>query len=178
MAVQIYKPKIPLVEGVRQIADDFNANLQRDTETQCIYPKEVYKGYLQKNAERARYHGKRGWYATGEGVKSLDVSVKKASNDNPADVVITISHLDYMKFAEMGVNMWTTYDEVQTSRKANYKRRYANFKGTNRARPVIMYGSRRLARRLANFMEDFYGKSIEFGVMQNFDDGNHPFELL
>ena len=73
MAVQIYKPKVPLVEGVRQIADDFDANLQRDTETQCIYPKEVYKGYLQKNAERAKYHGKRGWYATGEGVKSIDV---------------------------------------------------------------------------------------------------------
>ena len=178
MATKIYKPKISLTQGVREIAQEFFGYLTHDMQTQKIYPAEVYPGYLAKNAERAKYHGKRGWYATGKGAQSIDVKVEKANDDNPSEVVMVISHLDYLKFADMGVNMWTTREEVNTTKKAHYNRRYANFKGANRHRPVFAFGSYRLARRLENFMQDFYGESIEFGVMQNFDDGNHPFNLL
>lgn len=177
-ATKIYRPEVPLSRGVRDIAKEFFGYFTHDMQTQKIYPAEVYPGYLKQNAERAKYHGKRGWFATGEGAQSVDVRVEKANDNNPSEVVMVISHLDYLKFADMGVNMWTTRDEVNTSKKAHYNKRYANFKGANRHRPVFAFGSHRLARRLENFMQDFYGQSIEFGVMQALTDDNHPLQIM
>ena len=118
MAVQIYKPKIPLVEGVRQIADDFDANLQRDTETQCIFPKEIYSGFRAINDAR----GARGqWHAEGEGVNSFKGRIV---NDTPEGWTYEFTYNDYMRFVDMGVGLGTKYNDVDSARKAHYSRRY------------------------------------------------------
>lgn len=153
---QIQKAVFPLNSIIQtymtQTYDDIMANL----DTQRVWPKEVYPGYAEINEERR----KRGmWWSTGEGRESIRGRIISASPDY---VHVEFSMLQHMRYADMGVGQGTSYEDVETSKKANYRRRYIRKWDRPRGsshRPAIMMTIRHLGTRMEKYVADFYGQS-------------------
>jgi len=183
MAIQIYKPLKPLNTFIGDWAAQTQQDIQTNLQTQKIYPLEVYHGWLKENARRKRYAeahpDKNVWYSTGLGIQSIDVRVLRASS--PSDIAVGISHLEYMKFADMGVGIWGDYSDIDTTKKAKYEQRYISSWIPSMGkthRPGIMFAANRLRFRIANYLEDFYGQSIEMRLIQATHHMDKPFAIL
>ena len=168
MAKTIQEAAFEFRDTVRWYLNDTLQQLFRNTVTQCIYPKEIYKGYSAINDAR----GARGqWHSTGEGVKSFKGSV--VSSD-PGRWSYLFSYDEHLKFAEMGVGLGTKFGDVQTQKNARYKSRYVqSWKryGAGRShRPAIMMELRHLASRMQNYLVDFYGYQGEMKMVKFFEN--------
>lgn len=183
MATKIYKPLKPLNEFIGDWMAQTEDDLQQMFQVQKIYPLEVYKGWLKENARRKRYAMKHPekdvWYSTGQGVKSIQARVIRANS--PSDIAVGISHLEHMKFADMGVNAWEALGDVDTAKKARYNSRYISSWIPSMGkthRPGIMYKARGLQARMANYLADFYGQSAEIRFLQATSMLEEPFEIF
>lgn len=168
MAKAIQSPAFDFQDTARWYLGDVLRQLKINTETQCIYPREIYSGFRAINAAR----GARGqWYATGEGVNSFQ---GRLANSTPEGWTYEFTYNDYMRFVDMGVGLGTKYNDVDSARKANYARRYIkSWKryGAGRSqRPAIMMELRHLQARMQNYLVDFYGYQGEATIIKAFED--------
>ena len=142
--------------------------LEVNTMTQRIYPKEVYNGYAIVNQKRKEMGS---WFSTGEGSKSFSGKIIEAGQNGK--VTMAFNFLDYMRFAEMGVGMGTKYGDVDSNKKAYYTRRYISKwdrKSGRSQRPAIMMELRHLQTRIRDYLVDFYGYEGETMLLNTFAD--------
>ena len=118
MPKPIQAPAFDFKDTARWYLGDVLRQLKINTETQCIFPKEIYSGFRAINDAR----GARGqWHAEGVGVNSFQGRIV---NDTPEGWTYEFTYNDYMRFVDMGVGLGTKYNDVDSARKANYSRRY------------------------------------------------------
>ena len=149
--------------------------LEVNTMTQCIYPKEVYNGYGVVNQKRKEMGM---WHSTGEGAKSFGGKIIEAGEGGR--VTMAFSFNDYLRFVEMGVGQGTKYEDVENSKKARYQSRYVtkwNRKEGKSQRPAIMMELRHLQQRIANYLVDFYGYEGEVALINTFEEAS-PIRLF
>lgn len=149
--------------------------LEVNTMTQCIYPKEVYNGYAVVNQKRKEMGM---WHSTGEGAHSFAGKIIEAGQAGKVTMAFTFN--DYMRFAEMGVGMGTKYEDVDNSRKANYRTRYIskwNRKAGKSQRPAIMMELRHLTDRIGKYLSDFYGMEGAVRMINTFEEAS-PIKLF
>ena len=153
----IQKAVFPLSSIIKTYMQQTTDDIQMNIKTQKIWPYEVYPGYAEINEQRKE---KNQWYSTGEGAKSIRGRIISATPDY---VHVEFTMLQHMRFADMGVGQGTSYEDVQTQKKANYRRRYIRkwnrfYEGMSH-RPAIMMTIRHLGFRMEKYVENFYGKS-------------------
>lgn len=170
MPKPIQAPAFDFKDTARWYLGDVLRQLKINTETQCIFPKEIYSGFRAINTAR----GARGqWHAEGVGVNSFQGRIV---NDTPEGWTYEFTYNDYMRFVDMGVGLGTKYDDVDSARKANYSRRYIrSWKryGAGRSqRPAIMMELRHLQSRMQNYLVDFYGYQGEAQMIKAFEDSD------
>lgn len=167
MAKAIQSPAFDFQDTARWYLGDTLRQLKINTETQCIYPKEIYSGFKAINAARAA----RGqWHAEGEGVNSFQ---GRLVNSTPEGWTYEFTYNDYMRFVDMGVGAGTKYNDVESTRKAHYARRYVKSwqrKTGKSQRPAIMMELRHLQSRMQNYLVDFYGYQGEATIVKAFED--------
>lgn len=149
--------------------------LEVNTMTQRIYPKDVYNGYTVINQKRKEMGM---WYSTGEGVKSFSGKIIEAGS--AGKVTMAFQFNDYLRFAEMGVGMGTKYEDVEAGKKARFQSRYISKwdrKSGKSQRPAIMMELRHLQQRIANYLVDFYGYEGEVMMVNTFADAS-PIKLF
>lgn len=142
--------------------------LEINTMTQCIYPKEVYNGYSIVNQKRKEMGM---WYSTGEGVHSFSGRIIEAGQAGKVTMAFTFN--DYMRFAEMGVGQGTSYEDVENTQRASFRRRYIsswNRKLGRSQRPAIMMELRHLQDRIARYLSDFYGIEGQVQMIHTFEE--------
>lgn len=168
MGKPIKNPVMPLGYMMRRFLRQTLTQLEVNTSTQAVYPREVYNGYAVVN-EKRKEAGM--WYSTGRGHQSFAGTV--STSDGAGNVAFVFTYNDYMRFVDMGVGQGTSYEEVDTARKARFKTRYAR-KWDRRAgkshRPAIMMEFRHLQTRIGNYLRDYYGYEGEIALVKAFDD--------
>jgi hypothetical protein len=175
MGQPITNPIFPFTRVARRFFQQTINQLEVNTMTQCIYPKEVYNGYWMVNQKRKEMGM---WHSTGEGAKSFGGKIIEAGEGGK--VTMAFSFNDYLRFAEMGVGKGTKYEDVQSGKKARYQTRYIskwNRKEGKSQRPAIMMELRHLQQRIANYLVDFYGYEGEVMLINTFEDAS-PIQLF
>ena len=171
MGQPIKNPMFPFSRVASRFFQQTINQLEVNTMTQCIYPKEVYNGYAVVNQKRKEMGG---WYSTGEGAKSFAGKIIEAGDYGK--VTMAFEFNDNMRFVDMGVGLGTKYNDVDSARKANYARRYIHSwkrYGAGRSqRPAIMMELRHLQSRMQNYLVDFYGYQGEAQMIKAFEDSD------
>ena len=136
--------------------------------TQRIWPYEVYPGYAERN-ERRRREG--GWYSTGEGIKSFEGYIIEADEETGM-ITMSFRYNAYMEYVDIGVGAGRKVGDVDRARKVRFKQRYTQWNPSEGRshRPGLRPELNHLATRLADYMQDFYGKRLEFKVLETFQD--------
>ena len=162
------QPDRAAAQGDKPVSCADLMQLRKNAVTQTIFPTEVYPGYrIINESRRARNE----WYSTGAGVRSFSGEIVSAGAID--DVTLRYSFLDYMRYVDIGVGAGTKAEDVDRSRKANYKRRYVsqwNRRIGRSHRPAIMMELRHLATRIEKYAKDFYGYEARVRVHEVFDD--------
>ena len=131
MAVQIEKPRRLVNVVLRSFARQSVQTLEQNFRTQHIWPTEIYPGFAAVNAARKR----RGeWYATGRGARSFTYEVMSATQGNET---IRIEYNHYLRFVDMGVGQGRSWEDVEHSRKARFRRRYVSIWATREVSTTI-----------------------------------------
>lgn len=175
MGKPIKNPIFPFNRVAARFLQQTVNQLEVNAMTQCIYPKEVYKGYAVVNQKRKKMGQ---WYSTGEGAKSFAGKIIEAGEGGKVTMVFQFN--DYMRFAEMGVGMGTKYEDVESGKKARFQSRYIS-KWDRRVgksqRPAIMMELRHLQQRIANYLVDFYGYEGEVRLLNTFEEAS-PIKIM
>lgn len=185
MATPIQNPIFPFNRIARLFFEQTMNQLEVNAMTQRIYPKEIYNGFYIVNEKRkqmakaAEARGKKGpWYSTGQGVHSFGGRIIEAGENGQVTMAFTFN--EYLRFAEMGVGKGTSYEDVETSKKARYQSRYISKwdrKAGRSHRPAIMMELRHLQRRIAEYLTDFYGEEGRVLLVNTFEEAS-PFRIL
>lgn len=172
MAVQLYQPRSKPNAVLRLFAQQAGTAIREHFRVQKVFPYEVYPGYKEQLKDYPEDER-----PTGAGFRSIHVT----SDATPGSESITISFLEHLRFAEMGT-MWrwvaghrTTlkFDQVEHDRRAKFDRRYVTRWSTKQGethRPIIMMEARHVQARMTNYFQDYWGKELEFNVLQGFQD--------
>mgnify|MGYP003307230267 CR=1 FL=1 len=167
MAQKIQDPAFDIRDTAQWYLNDVLRQLKVNTETQCIYPREIYKGFKAVNAARG---ARQQWSATGEGVNSFNGRIVSATPDT---WTYEFTYNDYMRFVDMGVGLGTRYHDVDSARKARFNSRYVRqwkrYGAGRSQRPAIMMELRHLLSRMQNYLVDFYGYSGETKLIKAFE---------
>ena len=160
-------PAFSIQDTARWYLQDVLTQLRINTETQCIYPKEIYSGFRAVNVAR---DARQQWAATGEGVNSFRGSIVSATESN---WTYEFTYNDYLRFVDMGVGLGTKYNDVDSARKARYQTRYVKkwdrYNKGHSQRPAIMMELRHLQSRMQNYLVDFYGYAGETALIKAFE---------
>lgn len=170
MGKPIKNPIFPFNRVASRFFQQTINQLEVNTMTQRIYPKDVYNGYSVINQKRKEMGM---WYSTGEGAKSFGGKIIEAGENGKVTMAFTFN--DYMRFAEMGVGRGTRYEDVENSKKARYQTRYISKwdrKSGKSQRPAIMMELRHLQLRIANYLVDFYGYEGEVRMINTFEEAS------
>lgn len=168
MGKPIKNPMFPFSRVARRFLQQTMNQLEVNTMTQFVYPKEVYNGYAVVNQKRKEMGM---WYSTGEGVQSFSGQILNTGEDG--DVSMKFLYNDYLRFVEMGVGQGTKYEEVESGKKARFQSRYIskwNRKAGKSQRPAIMMELRHLQTRIANYLADFYGYEGEVALVNSIEE--------
>lgn len=160
-------PIEPLHIAASRFKEQTLMQLKANVLTQTVFPTEVYPGYAVINEARKATGG---WWSTGEGAQSFDGRVVNSSDIS--NLVLEFRYMEYLNFAELGVGQGRPAEDVQRSKKANYRRRYINKwmpRQGKTHRPFLSMELRHLATRLERYALDFYGYEAQFRVMDMFD---------
>ena len=165
------EPIEPLRNAISRFHQQTLLQLRANAITQTVYPTEVYPGYTVINEAR-RSRGE--WNSTGRGVKSFSGRVVEAEEET--SVTYQFSFMEYLRFVDIGVGAGVSADDVDRSRKANYKRRYISqwnrspgASNTKSHRPFIAMELRHLVTRTSNYLLDFFGYEADFRILDIFD---------
>lgn len=175
MAQPIKNPIFPFNRVAQRFFQQTINQLEVNTMTQRIYPKEVYNGYAVVNQKRKEMGS---WYSTGEGVKSFTGKIIEAGENGK--VTMAFQFNDYLRFAEMGVGAGTSYEDVESSKKARFQTRYISKwdrKSGKSQRPAIMMELRHLQKRIADYLVDFYGYEGQVRLLNTFEEAS-PIKLF
>ena len=175
MRKPIKNPMFPFNRVAARFFQQTINQLEVNTMTQCIYPKEVYSGYAVVNQKRKEMGQ---WYSTGEGAKSFDGRIVEAGEGGK--VTMAFQFNDYMRFVDMGVGQGTTYEDVESGKKARFQTRYISKwdrKSGKSQRPAIMMELRHLQQRIANYLVDFYGYEGEVKLINTFEEAS-PIKIM
>ena len=175
MGKSIKNPMFPFNRVAARFFQQTINQLEVNTMTQCIYPKEVYNGYAVVNQKRKEMGQS---YSTGEGVKSFAGRIVEAGEGGKVTMVFQFN--DYMRFVDMGVGQGTTYEDVESGKKARFQTRYISKwdrKSGKSQRPAIMMELRHLQQRIANYLVDFYGYEGEVKLINTFEEAS-PIKIL
>lgn len=168
MGKPIKNPIFSFNRVARQFFQQTINQLEANTVTQCIFPKEVYNGYAVVNQKRKEMGQ---WYSTGEGAKSFAGRIIEAGEGGRVTMAFTFN--DYMRFVDMGVGQGTSYEDVESGKKARFQTRYVSKwdrKSGKSQRPAIMMELRHLQQRIANYLVDFYGYEGEVKLVNTFEE--------
>lgn len=166
MAVQIEETRRPPNVVLRMFARQAVTSLQRNMQTQHVWPTEIYPGFKQVNEYR-KQHG--GWYATGNAAKSFQSEV----GSTPGSEYIRIEFNHYLRFVDMGVGKGRPLESVERGKKARHTKRYVNMwypSGGESHRPAIMMEARHVETRMQNYFEDFFGRELSVQVIRAFSN--------
>lgn len=166
--VKIANPIFPLNRVIRRFVSQATTQLEINFMKQRIWPTEVYSGYAVVNEKRKEMGA---WHSTGAGASSFHGVVNHA--DQAGNVEVTFSFLEYLKFVDMGVGQGTSKEDVDSSRKAYFTRRYItswNRKRGQSQRPAIMMEMRHLQKRIADHLTDYYGYEGEVQIVNTLAD--------
>ena len=162
MSNPIAKPRMPMKRVISMFHQQTLEQLGVNMVTQHVYPTEVYPGYKKINEERKRKaHGDhtKGWFATGEGVKSFVGKI--VSDDSAGNITLRYEYRDYLRFVDIGVGQGVKKTDVDRSRNINFKKRYISKWARSTAgfshRSGIMPEFAHLETRLGEYLRDFYG---------------------
>ena len=175
MGQPIKNPVSPFGRVASRFLQQTSNQLEVNTMTQGIYPKEVYNGYAVVNQKRKDMGG---WYSTGEGAKSFAGKIIEAGDYGK--VTMAFEFNDYLRFVDMGVGQGTSYEDVDNARKARYQTRYISKwdrKSGKSQRPAIMMELRHLQERIRKYLVDFYGYEGEVRLLNTFSDAS-PIKLI
>ena len=156
MGQPIKNPMFPFSRVASRFFQQTINQLEVNTMTQCIFPKEVYNGYAVVNQKRGDIKG--AWHSTGEGAKSFAGKIIEAGDYGK--VTMAFEFNDYMRFVDMGVGQGTSYEDVDNARKAGYQTRYISKWDRKRGRwqrPAIMLALGHLHDRTRKKQADPYG---------------------
>ena len=173
MAVQIEKPRRPINVVLRSFARQSVQTLEQNFRTQHIWPTEIYPGFAAINQQRKE---RGNWYATGRGARSFTYEVMATT---PGNETIRIEYNHYLRFVDMGVGQGRTWEDVEHTRKARFRRRYVSIWATRDGdthRPAIMMEMRHLEGRMQRYLEDYYGREISTQIYRTFS-GLHAIDL-
>lgn len=168
MGKPIKNPIFPFNRVAARFFQQTINQLEVNTMTQRIYPKEVYSGYAVVNQKRKEMGQS---YSTGEGVKSFAGRIIEAGEGGKVTMAFTFN--DYMRFVDMGVGQGTKYEDVESHKKARFKSRYISSwdrESGKSQRPAIMMELRHLQQRIANYLVDFYGYEGEVRLVNTFEE--------
>lgn len=163
------KPVPPLKEVINSFAKQSASQLEINYRTQHVWPTEVYPGYRAINEKRRRYGQ---WHSTGAGAKSFHYTV---NGSNPDDIIVIFSFNDYLRYTDLGVGQGVKAEDVERSRKANFKRTYTskwNRWGGRSHRPFLMMEMRHLQRRMENHLIKYYQYKGEVWIGKIDDEGD------
>lgn len=175
MGKPITNPMFPFNRVAARFFQQTINQLEVNTMTQCIYPKEVYNGYAVVNQKRKEMGQS---YSTGEGVKSFAGRIVEAGEGGK--VTMAFQFNEYMRFVDMGVGQGTTYEDVESGKKARFQTRYISKwdrKSGKSQRPAIMMELRHLQQRIANYLVDFYGYEGEVKLINTFEEAS-PIKIM
>lgn len=175
MGQPIKNPIFPFSRVAQRFFQQTINQLEVNTMTQHIYPKEVYNGYSIVNQKRKDMGS---WYSTGEGAHSFAGKIIDVGEGGK--VTMAFQFNDYMRFVDMGVGQGTKYEDVQSGKKARFQTRYVSKWNRQRGdsqRPAIMMELRHLQQRIANYLVDFYGYEGEVMLVNTFADAS-PIQIL
>jgi len=175
MGQPIKNPMFPFSRVAGRFFQQTINQLEVNAMTQCIFPKEVYKGYAVVNQKRGEM---KQWHSSGEGAHSFAGKIIEAGENGK--VTMAFQFNDYMRFVDMGVGQGTKYEDVQNSKKARYQTRYISKWDRKRGssqRPAIMMELRHLQQRIANYLVDFYGYEGGVKLINTFEDAS-PIKIL
>lgn len=160
---KIANPIFPLNRVIGSFVRQAQTQLEINFMKQKVWPTEVYNGYAVVNEKRKEMGS---WYSTGAGARSFHGVVNHA--DKAGNVQVTFSYLEYLKFVDLGVGKGTKIEDVESSKKAYYTRRYISSWNRRRGmsqRPAIMMEMRHLQRRIAEHLTDYYGYEGEVQIV-------------
>ena len=166
--VKIANPIFPLNRVIGSFARQATTQLEVNFMKQRIWPTEVYSGYAVVNEKRKEMGS---WHSTGAGARSFHGVVNHA--DKAGNVQVTFSYLEYLKFVDLGVGQGTKIEDVESSKKAYYTRRYISSWNRRRGmsqRPAIMMEMRHLQKRIADHLADYYGYEGEVQIVNTLAD--------
>lgn len=158
---------------MRYIADLFKQQtlqqLQINMMTQRIWPYEVYPGYRVRN-ERRKTLG--GWVSTGEGIKSFEGSVVEADEETGM-ITMAFRYNDYMQYVDIGVMQGVKADDVNRSKKIQFKQRYINrwapHSGSSH-RSLMQPEFNHLLTRIEGYVQRYYDAKLDFQIKETFVD--------
>lgn len=151
MGQPIKNPMFPFSRVASRFFQQTINQLEVNTMTQCIYPKEVYNGYAVVNQKRKDMGG---WYSTGEGAKSFAGKIIEAGDYGK--VTMAFEFNDYMRFVDMGVGQGTSYEDVDNARKARFQTRYI----TKCIDVILLDGSKEVLRKIYSSLIGLLNKII------------------
>lgn len=161
MSKPIASPRWPIKKAVSKFHRDTLENLAQNIQTQRVFPAEIYPGFTKVNEERKRRakgdHNK-GWFATGEGARSFEGRILES--DDAGHVTVEYRYRQYLRFVDMGVMAGVKKEDVERSKKVNFRQRYIRQwapRASFSHRPGIMPTLAHMESRLGTFLRDFYG---------------------
>lgn len=163
----VSKALMPLRYVAQTFLDQTIEQIERNLETQHVWPTEIYPNFHSINEIRKRH---KQWYATGEGAKSFEGTLVEADEETGI-VTMAVRYNDYMQYVDIGVMAGIKSGDVERTKKVKYKSRYTPwFPGAGKShRPAIMPELRHLASRLSDYTADFYGNKFEFDCYETFE---------
>lgn len=180
------KALLPLRYVVGMFKEQTLKQLVSNMQTQRIFPYEVYPGYIEENeyrrqqAERAAAAGKQGpWFSTGEGIKSFEGEVIEA-DENTGMVTLSFKYNDYMQYVDIGVLQGVKADDVNRSKKIQFKQRYISKwapRSGSSHRSIIQPEINHLKTRLEGYLQQHYDAKIDFQIKETFEDQPWSFNL-
>ena len=166
--VKIKNPIFPLNRVIGSFVSQARTQLEVNLMKQRVWPTEVYNGYAVVNEKRKQMGS---WYSTGKGERSFNATINNANA--AGNVQVTFSFLEYMKFVDMGVGQGTSKEDVDSSRKAYFTRRYITSWNRRRGisqRPAIMMEMRHLQKRIKDHLSDYYGYEGEVQILKAIEE--------
>lgn len=180
------KALLPLRYVANMFKEQTLKQLVSNMQTQRVFPYEVYPGYIQENeyrrqaAERAWMQGKQGpWFSTGEGVKSFEGEVIEA-DEATGMVTMAFRYNDYMQYVDIGVMQGVKADDVNRSKKIQFKNRYISRwapRSGSSHRSVMQPEFNHLLTRLEGYVQQRYDAKLDFQIKETFMDQPWSFNL-
>lgn len=161
---------VDLLKKLKEWEEDTINALRHNIATQHVWPSLVYPRYDEINDIRRRYGS---WYSTGNSLETIRSVIKNSNISAFEDARIDFFFNEYLRYVDIGVGKGRKAEDIDRTRKARYKSRYAKKwdpKKGNTHRPSFMMEFRHLQRRMGFYLLNRFGYEGEAYLMSGFED--------